>query len=402
MKWRIHKCSAFLLLLQALAWAQQSTKPQEAMPSPVPPRTPVKRVAEFVGKPVTVAELEQTLIGLESKPDRVAAKEISQLSLTERLSSTKLASWLIALRGAKARSALVEVADASVFLSLPDAEIPAAAAPDHDEQRRIVAQALLYLSQTIPKLPNFYATRSTTRYEDTRDDPKRPGGSLLTGEPLHIAGTSSVVVIYRDGVESVNPLAGKGRPKYVEEKGLVTKGTFGPILSTTMVDASHGETAFSHWEQGANGNEAVFRFVVPKEESHYKVAYRSPPASTKDYDLEQASGYHGEVAIDPATGTILRIALQADLDNLGSAMLRADIMVEYGTVDIGGKTYTCPVRSVSISRGHAVILMRDLFANGSTLGPEITRLNDVVFADYHLFRGDVRIVSDDPAAQEKK
>jgi hypothetical protein len=49
-----------------------------------------------------------------------------------------------------------------------------------------------------------------------------------------------------------------------------------------------------------------------------------------------------------------------------------------------------------------VILMRDLFANGSTLGPEITRLNDVVFADYHLFRGDVRIVSDDPAAQEKK
>jgi hypothetical protein len=46
--------------------------------------------------------------------------------------------------------------------------------------------------------------------------------------------------------------------------------------------------------------------------------------------------------------------------------------------------------------------MRDIFENGSALGPPVTRLNDVSFADYHLFRGDVRIVSGDPPEPEKK
>jgi hypothetical protein len=294
----------------------------------------------------------------------------------------------------------VEVADASVFLSLPGAEIPAQPSPDHDEQRRIVAKALVYLSETIPKLPNFYATRTTTRYEDVRDDKKRPGSSILTGKPLDMAGSSSVVVLYRDGSETLRPVAGKRRGAYPEEKGLVTKGTFGPILSTVMVDASHGEVRFSRWERGPERPMAVFSFVVPRGESHYTVAYRNPSAQSQNYDL-QPSGYHGEIAIDPVTGTILRIALQADLD-LDSAMLRADIMVEYGAVDIGDKTYTCPVRSVAISQGHTAILIRDIFENGSALGPPVTRLNDVSFSDYHLFRGDVRIVSGDPPDPEKK
>lgn len=411
MKRLTYVCLELMLCWPLFASAQQSTEPEDPIlmhrspiTSPakdVPPRTPVKRVAEFAGKSVTVAELEQTLKGVESKPDGEAVKELSQLTLAERLNSAKLASWLNALHGAKARSALVQVADASVFLRLPDTEIPAQAAPDHDEQRRIVAQALVYLSQTILKLPNFSATRSTTRYEDTRDDPRQPGSSILTGEPLHLAGSSSVVVLYSNGSETLRPLPGKRRGSYSDEKGLVTKGTFGPILFTVMVDASHGEMSFSHWEQGRERPEAVFRFVVPKGASHYNVAYRSPSAQSRNYDLQQPSGYHGEIAIDPETGTILRIALQADLE-LGSAMLQADIMVEYGAVEIGGKPYTCPVRSVSLSRGHSVIVMLDGNENGTTLGPEITRLNDVSFADYHLFRGDVRIVPDDPAEPEKK
>lgn len=378
-------------------WAQ----PLQARAKAIPPRTPVKRVPEFVGKPVSVAEFEQTIRDVERKPDGEAAREISLLVLTDRLSSATLATWKPALRGEKARAALAAVADASAFLQLPDTEIPAAAAPDLAEQRRIVALAVDYLAKTIPKLPNFYATRTTTRFEDTREDPDQPAATILTGEPLNLAGSSSVVVIYRDGRETVNPVTGKVRSAFPQEKGLVTRGTFGPILSTVMVDASHGEMNFSHWEPGKDGPEAVFRFAVPKAQSHYQVAYQSPAGNARSYDLEQPSGYHGEVAIDPENGTILRLAIEADLEP-GLAILRADIMVEYGGVDIGGKTYTCPVRSVSLSRGRAVILMRDIYENGTTLGPEVTRLNDVSFVDYHLFRGDVRIVSGDPAAAEKK
>jgi len=438
-------CLGLVFGWAAVACAQQGTDPQDPLlmhrspvqqppPKAVPPRTPVKRTAEFVGKPVSVAELEQTLKEVASKPDRDAAHEISQLALTERLSSPKLASLLSTLNGEQARSALTEVADASVFLNLPDSEIFVSAAPDHQEQRRIIAQAIVYLSEMIPKLPNFYATRTTTRYEDAKDDPKHPGSTILTGEPLHRAGTSSNVVLYRNGSETVKPVQAKGRPKYAPEKGLATKGTFGPILSTVMVDASHGETSFSHWEQGANGKEAVFRFVVPKQASHYNVAFRNPPvpspdqsqepssdtpltrmlnqpgtvtappasssAGGSDNNLAEASGYTADVTIDPATGAILRIALQAALD-LDSPMLHADIMVEYGAVEIGGQRYICPLKSVSLSRVHSTILMRDIFENGTALGPEVTRLNDVTFSDYHLFRGDVRIISSDSEPEKK-
>jgi hypothetical protein len=75
-----------------------------------------------------------------------------------------------------------------------------------------------------------------------------------------------------------------------------------------------------------------------------------------------------------------------------SRILRGDIMVEYGPVEIGGKTYTCPIRSVSICR----YIYR--FAQGPTgsllfdQGATATLLNDVAFTDYHQFRAESRIL----------
>lgn len=99
------------------------------------------------------------------------------------------------------------------------------------------------------------------------------------------------------------------------------------------------------------------------------------------------TAYHGEFGIDPNSGTILRLTLEADPD-LGSSMQRADIMVEYRAVDIGGKTYICPVRSVSYSVGTSV----NVPSFGIGLTREAARLNDVVFSNYHIFRTEMRIV----------
>jgi hypothetical protein len=115
--------------------------------------------------------------------------------------------------------------------------------------------------------------------------------------------------------------------------------------------------------------------------------------------LQQSIGYHGEIAIDPATGTILRLVLEANPD-AGSLLLRSDIMVEYGPVEIGGKTHICPVRSVSISRGPS--FQRFGLGGKETLGPAITMLNDVAFVDYHQFRAESRVlIGDDPAPERK-
>jgi hypothetical protein len=67
-------------------------------------------------------------------------------------------------------------------------------------------------------------------------------------------------------------------------------------------------------------------------------------------------------------------------------------MVEYGPVEIGGKTYICPVRSVSIAEGRTAIVQQKRIKGSSTPGAETILLNDVAFGDYHVFRSESRIV----------
>lgn len=130
---------------------------------------------------------------------------------------------------------------------------------------------------------------------------------------------------------------------------------------------------------------AVFRFQVPQTDSHYVVSGSGEPGMT------DSSAYHGEIGISPSTGTILRLVLKAD-PGMGSTIERSDIMVEYGLVVIGGKTYTCPVRSVSYSVGELDLPVSLDVA--TSWKQEAARLNDVVFSDYHVFRSEMRILLD--------
>ncbi|MGO9339919.1 MAG: hypothetical protein ACLPY1_20660 [Terracidiphilus sp.] len=392
MKISLRVCLGLLLCLPALGNAQRRAGHEDLGST--------ESAHAFIGKPVSVAELEQTLTQDGKKRDSALARELFGLRLTERLGGSKLESLKAPLPGRRAKEALVALADESAFLSPPEAELPSLPAPGLPEERQIISLMVTYLGNTIPRLPNFYATRTTAHYDDTEEDENRPGVSLFSGEPLHWGGVSSATVIYRNGEEIVDPGPLKRKQANPEEIGLVTKGTFGPILATVIGDASRSQMMFSRWEQGADGPVAVFNVSVPKEKSHYQVAYRSP---SQTQAVEQPTAYHGEISIDPATGTILRVTVEADFEaGIEMEMVRADIMVEYGPVDIGAKRYICPIRSVSLSQGRGKVAVRNAIGFTNRLGPEITRLNDVTFGNYHVFRAEVRVLTgDDPVPGEK-
>jgi VWFA-related protein len=355
----------------------------------------------FAAKGTTVEQLEQVLAAAHGKPDAKVAEQLSGLELTERLSMAKLSRWEAGLPGPQSRRSLVLLADVSAFLDPPGAEIPATAAPDFAAQRRIMALTVDYASKTIHQLPNFFATRDTVRFEDTPQG-FRADTSVIPYQPLHPVGRSTDTVLYRDGNEVVDSRAAKD--KKPEAQGLTTTGVFGPILGTVLVDAAQGKLAWSHWEQGAAGPQAVFRFAVPREKSHYEVEFCCVPGDHGNYRVfQQFSGYHGEMAVDPVNGAILRLTLEADLKP-ADKMVRSDILVEYGLVEIGGKTYICPVKSVSISDApalpsNAFEIQRyrggTLLEHDNQTAPEYMRilLNDVVFEQYHLFRADAQMVA---------
>jgi hypothetical protein len=79
---------------------------------------------------------------------------------------------------------------------------------------------------------------------------------------------------------------------------------------------------------------------VPKAASHYQVEF----CCIRGLLVQGFRAYHGELTLNPANGTILRMTLIADLEK-GAEIAEAELMVEYGPVELGGKKYFCPVRS---------------------------------------------------------
>jgi hypothetical protein len=343
----------------------------------------------FAARRLTVAQLEQELLADHGKSDAKLAGEFAGVELTERASASRLARWESDFPGPRTREALIELADTSSFLDLPPADIPPTAPPDREAERQMLSRTIDYASKTIRALPNFMATRETIHFEDTPSHPVSDqfqvgrlnsvgAGDQTDYRPLHVAGKSAVAVAYRDGHEVVDATTAKARSRE-PDVGLTTFGEFGPILSVVLADAVRSHMEWGYWEQRANGLIAVFRYQVAQQQSHYLVSFQGGPDNGQTYPA-----YHGEIAIDPTAGSVLRLTVISDLAP-PFQMIDTAIMVGYAPVVIGDKTYICPVRGVALSK---------MPVSGSTQTPPPlqTRLNDVAFTEYHLFRADARII----------
>ena len=341
---------------------------------------------------VTVEGLERMLETAHGLPDSELAEKLSGLELTERMSGTKLSEWSARMPGAKSRAALTAVADASAFLNPPAVKILAIAAPDVNAQRQMLLKSIDYLSKTIPRLPNFFAKRSTVRYRETAHKDSQIWKTATGDETLHSEASSSVTVLYRNGFDVADAQTVKGKKLKWNERTMYTKGTFGPILSTVILDIGHGDLRWNRWEQGAGGVRAVFRYAVPKEQSHYELTYCCLPGGDGTSVFKLMPGYHGELMIDPDSGAILRLTVEADLEPK-LPLVRSNIMVQYGPETIGGNTYICPVRSVSDWRGRRNVLIHEWGETFKVFGPFETMLDDVSFENYHMFRGEAHILT---------
>ncbi len=356
-------------------------------------------------KRVSAEEFERLLSAAQGQQDAKVAKLVTSLELTERASPVRLARWESEFPGRRSREAFMVLADSSVFLDLPAADHPATAPPDMETQRAMLGKTIDYVKTAITRLPDFYATRKTENYQDM---PGRTGSydgaagqtsvagldpKNLPHEPLQDAGKSSITVSYVDGREVAGSKK-SGDSSAKPPSGLTTHGEFGPILVAVLRDAVMNKIYWGHWELGEDGAIAVFRYWVQQGQSSYLVSL--PEAAKIDKIETMYPAYHGEIGVDPTSGAILRITVIADFQPPNQAAA-SSILVEYGSVAIGGKSYICPTHGVALAR----------FAVPDPLGPESriepvlvtrfeTQLNDVVFVDYHLFRAESRVLTDNP------
>jgi VWFA-related protein len=189
----------------------------------------------------------------------------------------------------------------------------------------------------------------------------------------------------------------------------MTWGEFGSALLIILSDSAQGRTTWSHWEQTPAGVMAVFHYEVPKNASHYEIDTSVEEIQTNGESIRWAGNrvrdagavskwnrtihvkpdYQGSMWIDPATGTITRVTLIADLKG-NPKFERGAVLVEYGAVAIGDKTLICPVRSLALSAAPPTV-------NATFAGVATEWLNENLFTNYHLFASTSRIVSEEAA-----
>lgn len=342
---------------------------------------------------VTVEQLEIVLAKTQGVSDNDYAAQLSDLQLTERFSPMRVEHWKASMPGPRSQRALLGLADRSAFLEPPASELPNLPAPALAEQRRMMGQIAAYVSNTIPQLPRFYAARTTTHFEDAPGTAH--GAALDESDSLHAVRIAHANVLYRDGEEVVETNQPKDQNYPAREQGLRSWGTFGPILGLVLLDAAENTLGWDRWEQGAAGPVATFRYAVPKEKSHYEVRYCCVAESygLDSQPFQEMSAYHGTITVDPAKGVIVRLTVEAELSP-DDPISRAATAVEYGPVELGGKTYICPVRSISISVARTLRNLQDPSGHSwVAMGPSQMMLNHVDFDNYHLFRAEARILT---------
>jgi VWFA-related protein len=389
---------------------------------------------------VTVAQLSEILAAATAghRSDEDIAHQVGGLELSQRLTDPTLDRFAARMPlQPHTALALQMLADQSAFLDPPPDELPATAPPDDATQQQMLEAARANAVQNWGRLPNFFVTRITNRFDDLPHAAAKGDWPVRAG--LQPVGTTSRKIAFRDGKEVLDPTAAEtsANGKAMEELGLRSWGEFGPALTVVLADMAHHNAAFTHWEQTAAGLTAVFRYEVPKEASHYLVAYKAVNENVlgrtqfgyngrsrsaqqvanipKESELKtygETPAYHGEIAIDPTTGAVMRITIQAELSS-GNPLRRAQTMIEYRPVAIGDRKFICPVRSLAMSEeptSMALSQRSQMALNGmgddslwqSPLSQPVISttllINESTFTNYHRLGSTSRIITEGAVA----
>jgi hypothetical protein len=345
------------------------------------------------------------------KSDADVATELKKVELSEELTPATKNSLGALVNGPLSTEQIYVLEAKSALLPPPAAELPTAPAPDAAAQQALLAKANDYAAKTYAALPDLTANRMTARFQDGVEAiPTTSGVNARIGrtdDPVFESTALYVRLIntHTDPVESQNGIEKHPATKDTTRWGAnnMTINQAPPLaLGTILQEASaNGSPHWIRWETIDGKQTAVFAINVDKKKTHFAINYccfpdtdtagvlsfskNSGPASTGGStakgNLQTVSewkpfkaqiGYHGELFIDPDTGTVLRTITQADFkptDFVHSEAIRTD----YAPMPIGGKTLVVPVRTFTLA---------EVVPNGDSFAAKYAVRHSFITQDY--------------------
>jgi hypothetical protein len=187
-------------------------------------------------------------------------------------------------------------------------------------------------------LPNYVCAEYMARYGSD----SRP----VNWRPIDVVSTE---VLYEAGKESYRNVAINGKPthKEIEEVGgSWSTGEYGTVLRDVLSPATAADFHSSRSSTIAGVTARVYDFTVQRENSHWHV-------QTGSQSINPA--YKGSIWIDPATGRVFRIEMQARAMPREYPLDTVESAVDWENVRLGGGQFLLPVHAENLScqRGSA-------------------------------------------------
>jgi hypothetical protein len=340
------------------------------------------------GNKLTIQQLKDLLISLQKaqKGDQGTATELKKVDLSEQLTPATMVSLAEFVSGPQSTEQIYVLEARSAILPPPATDIPTTPAPDAAGQQAILSKASEYVAKSYSQLPQLAATRMTARFQDGIEAVQTYSGAnqnlSKVSDPIwqDTSGYVRLVNTRTDPVESDNGIEKPPTTKDTTKWGPNNMtASLGPSLTlkTVLQEATaSGNPKWLRWESINGKPAAAFSFNVDKKKTHFSILYCCFPntdtAGLVNYTgagptstgggatgsnlqtisewkpFKTSTGYHGELFLDPDSGTVLRTITQADFkptDFVHSEAIRTD----YAPMKIGDKTLVVPIRTFTLA-----------------------------------------------------
>ncbi len=363
-------------------------------------------------KKVTVKELKDTVAALleARKTDAEVATRLKEMELSEQLTLGEKNRLLNESPGALSTEQIYVLEAASADLAPPAAELPDTPAPDQATNDAILARAQQYVTGTYDQLPGLAATKTVLRFQDNVEAVAQNSGIVGSAKEVDIGAGFSNPASFVHYINSAQTdvLSEHGAEKSPAQKVKVNWGANkmialeepDPSLGSVFREAKDaGKLQWLRWET-VNGNPAaVYSFAVPRKTSKMALDVCCFPkvtqvgiarfytgttagalagndaaggggggvtgnyqTSTDWHDYKSTPPYHGEIFIDPKSGVVVRLIVEAEMKP--TEIVHAfDERIDYGPVTAGNKTVVAPVRTIINT---VVVPNGDSYAGGYT------------------------------------
>jgi hypothetical protein len=349
----------------------------------------------FANKPLTVQQLKDLLASLQQsrKDDNEVSDALMQYDLSEELTNSAAEGLSTLIPGPHAGEEIEILRGRSAFLAPPPTDLPATPAPDAAAQKAMLGQALNFATKSFSQYPHLSVIKSTIRYQDEL----RQASSVGIQSVNILNGPLQLVYKHNDPLDvdkGIVKAAAKDKTRW-GANGQISEGAPETNLGALLQEASASDNyKWLRWQTVDGKQAAVFSFAVEKKKSLLDVNYCCFPKTeiqdtvmgpltvgtiqslTSWEPFKRIASYHGELFIDPDSGVIVRIIVNAEMKPSDFVFME-ERRIDFEKIVVDGREYVLP---------HSSYIFSEAVPNGDSANGNCTNRHTLLSTVYHNYK----------------